>query len=53
MKKKKNKKTLEIPEIIEAYKKVRRAWTRNPRMRVKESAKLYKRKGRQRKTGFQ
>lgn len=36
------------PGIVEAYKKVRKAWMRNPRTKVKESAKLYKRKGRRR-----
>lgn len=40
---KKKKKT---PDIVDAYKKVRKAWTRNPRTKVKVSAKLYKRKGR-------
>ncbi len=33
-------------DMLDAYKKVRKAWTRNPRTRVKESAKIYKRKGR-------
>lgn len=46
MKKKISKKK----EIVEAYKKVRRAWTRNPRTKIKISAKLYKRKGRRKET---